>query len=507
MVQRLAKFVSSAEFRTLSDEARQALKIRVLDALGCAIGALDSRVVSEVRDEVEEMGGRPLCTLIGGGRTAPDRAAFFNGAAVRYLDFNDSYLAPGETCHPSDNLAPVLAAAEFAAADGKTLLTALAVAYQVQCRLSDVAPVRARGFDHVTQGAYAAAAGVARALGLDASQAAHAIGIAGTAFNALRVTRTGALSNWKGLAYPNAGFGAVHAAMLARHGITGPAEVFEGNKGFMDAIAGRFEIDWSGEDLERVTQTSIKRYNAEFHSQSTLEAALELRQESAIEPEDLDRVEVAVFDVAYNIIGGGEEGDKKLIRTKEEADHSLPYLVAVALLDGQVLPPQFAPERINRPDVQDLLRRVNVWPDPEMSSRFPDEHACRVSIFLRDGRVLSREKRDYFGFRTRPMDWRAALGKFHQLADPVAGSQLTEAIADSVRRLEDVFAADLCRLLGEVEVKHERVESVRVPAREQAPAEGPDPGRDGNPGSVLQRRRKTLPGGSFRRLRRLRRHP
>ena len=497
MVQRLGGFVASTDYSSLSGSAREALKIRILDALGCAIGALDSRVVSEVRDEVEEMGGRPLCTLIGGGRTSPDRAALFNGAAVRYLDFNDSYLAPGETCHPSDNLAPVLAAAEFAAADGKTLLTALAVAYQVQCRLSDVAPVRARGFDHVTQGAYAAAAGVARALGLGGVQTANAIAITGTAFNALRVTRTGALSNWKGLAYPNAGFGAVHAAMLARHGITGPAEVFEGNKGFMDAIAGRFEIDWSGEDLERVTQTSIKRYNAEFHSQSTLEAVIELRQENAIESKDVDHVDVAVFDVAYNIIGGGEEGGKKLIRTKEEADHSLPYLVAVALLDGQVLPAQFAPERIARDDAQDLLRRVNVWPDPELSSRFPDEHACRVEIFLRGGRVLSREKRDYFGFRTRPMDWPAALLKFHQLADPMAGPQITEAIADSVRRLEDISAADLCHLLDEVEVKDERVERFRIPAHEQASAQGADPGRDRDPGTVLQRRRKTLPGGSF----------
>ncbi len=122
-MQRLAGFVASTDFQTISDTAREALKIRVLDTLGCAVAALAS---------------------IGGGRTAPDRAAFFNGAATRYLDFNDSYLAPGETCHPSDNLAAVLAAAEFASADGKDLLTALAVAYQVQCRLSDVAPVRAR---------------------------------------------------------------------------------------------------------------------------------------------------------------------------------------------------------------------------------------------------------------------------------------------------------------------------------------------------------------------------
>ena len=148
------------------------------------------------------------------------------------------------------------------------------MAYEVQIRLSQVAPVRARGFDHSTQGVYAAAAGVARVLGLDAEHTANAIAIAGTAFNALRVTRTGALSNWKGLAYPNTAFGATHAAFLAMRGITGPMEVFEGNKGLMDAITGHFELDWAQENLEAVRRTNVKQYNAEFHSQSVLEGVL-----------------------------------------------------------------------------------------------------------------------------------------------------------------------------------------------------------------------------------------
>src|SRR5262249_5938485 len=163
-------------------------------------------------------------------------AAFFNSVLVRYLDFNDSYLAKGETCHPSDNLGAVLAACEYSDRSGRDLLTALAVAYQVQCRLSDVAPVRAKGFDHTTQGSYAVSAGVAKGLGLDRERTAHALAICGTAFNALRVSRTGALSNWKGLAYPNTAFGCMHATFLAMRGITGPLEVFEGNKGFMESI-------------------------------------------------------------------------------------------------------------------------------------------------------------------------------------------------------------------------------------------------------------------------------
>jgi len=155
MLHGLAQFVVNASYSAISPAAKQALKIRVLDALGCALGALEGPPIRLIRAQVDDFGGRPLSTLIGGGKSAPDLAALYNGALVRYLDFNDSYLAKGETCHPNDNLGSVLAASEYSEARGDDLLLALAVAYQVQCRLSDVAPVRSKGFDHTTQGAYA----------------------------------------------------------------------------------------------------------------------------------------------------------------------------------------------------------------------------------------------------------------------------------------------------------------------------------------------------------------
>ncbi len=449
-VEQLAAFVTRASYADLSETAREQLKIRVLDSLGCAIGALEGEPIQMLRRHVDDFGGTSRCTLIGGGRTAPDRAAFYNVALVRYLDFNDAYIAKGESCHPSDNLGAVLAAAEYANGDGKEFLTALAVAYQVQCRLSDVAPVRARGFDHVTQGAYAVPAGVARALGLDQARTANAIAISGTAFNALRVTRTGRLSHWKGLASPNTAFGGTHAAFLAMRGVTGPLEVFEGNKGFMDAIAGRFEIDWSRENLERVTRTGIKRYNAEFHSQPALEGILELQQEHGFTGADVERVDLEIFDVAYHIIGGGEEGDKTLVQTKEEADHSLPYLITAALLDGQVMPEQYRPERILSPDVQALLRNVTARPSKEYSQRFPDEMPCRITVVLRDGRRLVREKRDFEGFPTRPMRWTSVIEKFERLSRPYTDASLRKEIIDAVAHLETIRVTDLTNLLAKV---------------------------------------------------------
>lgn len=443
----LGAFAVRTSYDDLSPEARMQLRIRTLDSLACAIGALGAEPIRFLRAYVDEFGGAPKASLIGGGRAAPEHAALYNGALVRYLDFNDSYLAAGETCHPSDNLAAVLAASEYAGGGGREFLAALGVAYQVQCRLSDVAPVRHKGFDHTVQGAYAAAAGVASALRLDPVRAAHAIAISGTAQNALRVTRTGRLSHWKGLAAPHAASGAVRAALLARRGITGPLEVFEGRKGFMDSIAGPFEIDWSREDLERVRATIVKRYNAEVHSQSALEGVIELRREAGVQPADIDRIEVEIFDVAFHIIGGGDEGSKTTVETKEDADHSLPYLLAVALIDGDVGPRQYAPDRIRRDDVQKLLRRVEVRPSEGRSRAFPREMSCGITIRLRDGRTLVKEKRDYEGFTTRPWSWERAVKKLERLTPGIDARRRADLV-DIVRELEHRPMADLARAVA-----------------------------------------------------------
>jgi 2-methylcitrate dehydratase len=451
--EQLAEFVVRASYGDLSKAARDQLKMRVIDSLGCAIGALQGDPIHPLRMQIKDFNGAGPCTLIGGGQAAPDRAAFYNSALVRYLDFSDAYLAKGETCHPSDNLGAVLAAAEYANRSGQELLTALGLSYQVHCRLSDVAPVRAKGFDHTTQGSYAVAAGVSKILGLDKIRTANAISICGAAFNALRVTRTGALSHWKGLASANTAFCCTHASFLAMRGITGPLEVFEGNKGFMDAIAGPFEMDWSREDLERVTRTILKKYNAEIHSQSALEGILELKEARAFRAEEVERIEIEIFEVAYHIIGGGEEGNKTLVRTKEEADHSLPYLVAVAILDDQVMPEQYRPDRLRRQDVQTLLQRVTVRPADDFSRRFPGEMPCRIVLTLRDGRRVAKEKRDYEGFQTRPMSWENAVKKFERLSAPYTDRALRREIEEAVANLETIQVAELTRLFTKVQAR------------------------------------------------------
>ncbi len=459
-VERIADFATRASYDALSSRARDQIKIRILDSLGCAIGALDGQPIGNVGQFVSELNGKGPCTLIGGGFTRLDLAAFHNAALIRYLDFNDSYLAKGETCHPSDNLAAILAAGEYVGACGRELMTALAVAYQVQCRLSDEAPVRARGFDHTVQGAYGATAGIGRILGLSPKALANAIAISGTALNALRASRTGMLSNWKGLAFPHMAADCLRNALLARIGITGPLEVIEGEKGLMDAITGLFETDWANEDLERVTRTVLKKYNAEIHSQTTIEAVLQLRREHQIAVASIDHIDAKIFDVAYNIIGGGEEGDKHIVRTKEQADHSLPYLVAVALLDGQVMPAQYAPERILRSDVQELIGKVAIHSDAAYSERFPDEMPSQVTITLRDGRELQREVRSCEGSCSLPMSWDVAYAKFERLAAPYTSPDQRRQIADSIVNLDKGEVADLMALLGTVGAQQQRSKAV-----------------------------------------------
>lgn len=448
--ERLAAWAVSRTADDLTAEVRDRLRNSVLDSIGCGIAGLTGPPVRALSGYLAEMGGAPAASLLGGGTTSADRAALFNGAAIRYLDFNDTFAAAGESCHPSDNLAPVLAAAEQADASGSDFLVALAVAYQVQCRLSEVAPVRARGFDHTVLGMLGMVAGAARARGADSVVAANAIKITGTAFNAIRVTRTGRLSNWKGLAAPNAAFTAVHALALAAHGITGPEAVFEGNKGLKESITGPFELDWAGEPLDHILQCSIKKYNAEFHSQSAIEAALMVRDGHAFDSSEIHRIRVATFATGFHIIGGGEEGDKKVVRTKEDADHSLPYIVSAALLDGEVTPRQYSSERMARSDIRDLLERVDVSLDDGFSRRFPDEMPATVEVILRDGRSFGATASGYHGFFTDPFGWDDVCAKFDAVTSGSIDTRLRDDVIDAVAQLESRPIRELSSLLARV---------------------------------------------------------
>lgn len=447
--EQLAEWAAARRFEDIAPEHLPYLKVLVLDTVGCAIGALAHGPVQAVRGLTDDLGGAAWCTLIGGGKTAPDRAAFFNGACVRYLDFIDIVMVRGQSFHPSDNFASVLAASEVAGASGRQFLTALATAYQVQTLFSERAPLQEKGFDHVTHLAFSIPAGCINALGLDRRAGGNAIAMCGCAVNTLWVIRTGRLSSWKGFASAEAASACVHMTLLATRGLTGPLNLMEGPQGWEEVVGDRVDIDWSTEKLDRVVHSSIKRYNAEGHTQSALECLLELRARERVKVEDVLRVEVDTFKQVDNIVGGGQAGDRSFADSKEQADHSLPYLCAVALLDGDVWPEQLTTERVGRADVQDLMRRVWVRQREDLNVRYPNEMPCRIKVVLRDGTELAAEHTDYQGFwRTRPLDWPAALVKFERLASPGLERGLVREIPAAIEALDQIQVSELAALLA-----------------------------------------------------------
>jgi 2-methylcitrate dehydratase len=449
----IARFALRTKYEDLSPERRERLEVSVLDALACAINALRAPPIEACRAQAEAFGGPGgRCTLIGGGQSNPIDAAFYNTALVRYVDFMDSYLAGSEICHPSDNTAAVLAASEFANLAGKDFLVALAVAYQVESRLTASAPFMAHGFDLTTQLSYSLATGVSKALGLDEAKTTSALGICGDIIPLL-VVRATPISQWKGLSSAQLAHAAVHGVFLASRGVTGPRYVIEGPNGLAHALGQPIRVNWESEKLDAFDHLALKSYNTAVPGQASVHCMLELRKANAMDPAKVEKIENDVFLDAYNFMGGGTFGPKLDVHTKEDADHSLPYLLAVALLDGQVQPAQLEPARIASPDVQALLKRVQVKPDPAFSARYPRETPSRVTVSMAGGQSSSHEVRDYPGFATRPFTWDEVGAKFDNLVGDHVDAGLRREIKAAVRALESIPVSELTNLLGRVNAR------------------------------------------------------
>ena len=432
----LARFVQDVSVGKFSEETQEELKKRVLDSVGIGINALGHEPVEVVHHTVQRANPGTDCTLWGRDETAsPVGAAMHNTALTRYLDFMDSFLAPGETPHPSDNIGAVIAAGEYVDASGEELLEGVGVAYEVQGELAWNAPVRDKGWDHVTHTVISATCGVAKILDLDVETTRDAIGIAGTAHNSLRVTRTGGINEWKGIASANAARNALYAALLASDGMEGSKNLFEGQKGWKQVISGEFEVDLDP-GCTRVHDVMTKRYVAETYAQSAVEGVIELAKREDLDGSDVELIDLETFAGAKLIIGGGE-GDRHTVETKAQADHSLPYMLAAALLDREMSNAQYDRERINRDDVQYLLRHVTVEEDDSFTERFEaGEMPARVTIELEDGTTHVVEKEAFEGHPTNSMDWDRIKRKFHDTAGTRFDDERRQDIIDVVENLE-----------------------------------------------------------------------
>jgi 2-methylcitrate dehydratase len=449
-VEALAKYAARASFADLSAQSRRQLPVHILDSLGCCIAALGAGPIEACRAQVADFGGDGPCTLIGGGNANPIYAAFWHTALVRYVDFMDNFLAPTETCHTADNFGVALTIAEYVGGSERDLMLAVALAYTVQSRFVDHANFMTRGFDHTAQLAFSLNAAAGRLLGLSEPQIANAIAMAATSDASFGVVRAKPLSQWKGLASAQSALGAMNTLFLARRGVEGPLQVIEGAFGIDNLLHMQIRIDWEKQGYEGVLESTIKKYNAMIHTQSAVHCMVELVRQNKFDPGKVVSIEADVTRMTYDFASGGLYGVDKVIRIKEQADHSLPYLLAVALLDGDVMPAQFAPYRITRADVQQLLKKVSVRPDQEFTDQYPAKMPAKVTVRLQEGKVIEHEVQDFPGLASHPFTWEDSVEKFDRLAAGRVDEGLCREIKDAVHSLESIRVRDLMQLLGRV---------------------------------------------------------
>ncbi len=415
--------------------------------MGCALGAFAAEPCRIARDLAPPVQGDGAARILGVRQsTSPDMAAFANTAMIRYLDCNDSFVSPGGG-HPSDMLPAVLAAAEVARASGRAVMTALVLAYEIYGQFAERFATREKGWDQGLFIGLASACAAGKVLGLPEKRLAHAVSVTAVSHVPLGQTRVGELSMWKGCATAMAVRNGVFAALLARGGMEGPPQPFEGRYGLFEQVTGALRLDRFGDARAgvpfKIIDTSIKFFPAQIHTQAGAAMALELRD--AFDLDDLERIRIATYGVAVrNAAGEPQKWDPK---TCETADHSLPYVVAVALTDGALTPAGFDPRRIRDPLLRPLMRKVEVSEDPEATRNYPAQQRARMEVDLRSGRRLTRAVDYPKGHSRNPLSdselERKFLGLTSDVLSPSRQASLLERLwrFDELENLDALFEA------------------------------------------------------------------
>jgi 2-methylcitrate dehydratase len=445
LARRLADYALQLRYEDLDPATIERVRIHLIDSVGCGIAALNEPAVKICREIALPVGG--TSTIIGTShRTTAELAAFANGAAIRYLDFNDTYVGK-IAIHPSDNIAPCLAVAEAERASARELITAIALAYEVNCRLNDALDIAARGWDPPVLGLPAVALATGRLMKLTPGQLTHAVGLAINDHIPLGLTRAGDLSEWKGVAVAEAGRNAVFAVRLARAGLTGPAPIFEGKQGMFQQVTGAANIDvasFGGRDRPfRIHGCVLKPYPAVIYTQTAIVAAIEVAQEVG-SPDKIAAIDVATTHRGYERTGS--EPEKWDPKTRETADHSLPYMIARAMFDGDITPESFSEKKFRDPAILAFMQKIKVSEDPALTARTGGAVPTRITATLADGKRITREVDHAPGFAARPMTRGDVERKFRGNVGARWPKEQTEANLGALWAIEQ--ATDLTALLG-----------------------------------------------------------
>lgn len=438
LAHRLARYAAALRFEDIDPQSLEAAKTLFIDAIGCAIASHHSRVVQRCRALAQSFPGP--CTVLGTAtRTTMDMAAFVNGAAVRYLDMNDTYMGPGDPTHPSDTLSACLAVAQAQGTDGRALLTAMMVAYEVNCRLLDGGVLIPNGWDYTYMTLPATALAAGKLMELNAGQLAQAVNLSLVAHIPMLQTRAQHLSDWKGLANAQATRDAVFAAQLAQQGVTGPAPIFEGTFGVFRQLGAEFSVDvedFGGRAGQfRINATSIKPYAAEWFALTAIRAVIDMAPEVG-ELAGVAEIRVETTSRGREFLAA--ESEKWDPQTREAADHSMPFIVARALLDRSITIDSYSPASLQDPRVQRLMAKVKVAEDPALTAMCPAKTPNRVTIRMEDGRVLQRQVDDLPGFAGRMMSRPEVEAKFRGNVARFWSVDQTSRALEAMWRLENV---------------------------------------------------------------------
>jgi 2-methylcitrate dehydratase len=453
LARRFARYASQLQYDHIPAAVLHEAKRRFLDSFATAVGAMPAEAYHIARKVASRMSSTPSASLLGGGASSVEWATFVNGLLIRYLDFNDTYLSK-EPAHPSDNLAAVLSVGEMVEASGQELLVAAVLAYEIQCRLCDASSLRKYGIDHVTYGAISSCLAACKLLKLDETKTTHAVGIAGVCNGALRQTRAGEMSMWKGCAFANAAKQGVFAALLAAEGLTGPAPIFEGELGFMKLLTREnFELaPMGGEagpsrnpDDFMISHTYIKFWPVEYHAQSAVDAILQLRTHIH-DWKQVERIDIHTFDAAVDIIG--KDPEKYRPSTRETADHSMPYCVAVALIEGDVGLASFDDAHLQNAPLIELTNKVKLHRDASANARYPKGIPNQLTVTLKNGQQFVKEVEFPRGHAGNKMTDAEVEKKFRACALSRYGEEKVTAIVKNTLALETLSGNAAKTMIG-----------------------------------------------------------